>query len=312
MKILVTGGAGFIGRWVVKKLLEDNSNTIVIVDDLSSGSKENIEEFIDNPSVHFAHEDITNQKSISKLFSRFNFNICIHLAASINVQESIDFPQETFNNDVIGTFNLLEESRLHKTKFVFISTCMVYNNSTSQTGINEKSGVKPLSPYAGSKLASEILIRSYYNTYKLPVVILRPFNTYGPYQKASGEGGVVSIFIQNTLKKKDLNIYGYGTQSRDFLYVEDCADFIVKAAYSSAVNDKILNAGTGKVTTINKLASMICEDKSKIQHVEHIHPQSEIFRLCCDYSKAEHFLEWKPKTSLETGIIKTRIWIKGK
>jgi UDP-glucose 4-epimerase len=306
MKILVTGGAGFIGRWIVKRLLKD-SNKIIVLDNLSNGSEKNIAEFLNE--ITFINGDIKDKNMVSALFKN-NFDICIHLAASIIVQDSIDRPWETFENDVIGTFNVLEESRKTDTKFVFMSTCMVYDTAKTSTAISEIHPTKPASPYAGSKLAGEKLAQSYYYAYGLPVVILRPFNTYGPFQKATGEGGVVSIFIQKELNGDMLNIYGDGTQTRDLMYVEDCAEFVVAAAYSNAVNGEILNAGLGEDITINELAGIICEDKEKIRNVKHIHPQSEIPKLLCDNSKTRKLLVWEPKTSLIEGINKTRDWMK--
>lgn len=308
MNILVTGGAGFIGRWVVKRLLEDN-NRVWVLDDLSNGSEENLNEFRNNPNLDIKIVDIKDAGILSKLLNN-NFDICIHLAASIIVQESIDNPRKTFENDVIGTFNILEESRKHNTKFVFMSTCMVYDKALMGGAISENHPTKAASPYAGAKLAGENMTQSYYHAYNLPTVILRPFNTYGPCQKSTGEGGVVSIFIQKELNGDVLNIYGDGTQTRDLMYVEDCAEFVVAAAYSNAVNGEILNAGLGEDITINELAGIICENKGKIRNVKHIHPQSEIPKLLCDYSKTKKLLGWEPKTSLIEGINKTRNWMK--
>lgn len=306
MKILVTGGAGFIGRWVVKRLLKD-SHKIIVLDNLSNGIEKNIAEF--RNEITFVNGDIKDKNKVSALFKN-NIDICIHLAASIIVQDSIDRPWKTFENDVIGTFNVLEESRKTDTKFVFMSTCMVYDTAKTTTAISEIHPTKPASPYAGSKLAGEKLAQSYYYAYGLPVVILRPFNTYGPFQKATGEGGVVSIFIQKELNGGILNIYGDGKQTRDLMYVEDCAEFVVQAAYSDKINGEILNAGAGEDITINDLAATICKDPGRIKHVKHIHPQSEIPKLLCDNSKAKRLLDWKPKTKLREGIRKTREWMK--
>ena len=154
------------------------------------------------------------------------------------------------------------------------------------------------------------MVQSYYHAYGLPTVIVRPFNTYGPYQKSTGEGGVVSIFVQRDLSGDVLNIYGDGTQTRDLMYVEDCAEFVVQAAYSDAANGELLNAGLGEDITVNDLAALVCKDSGRIHHVEHIHPQSEIPKLVCDYSKAKRVLGWEPKTFLIEGIGKFRNWMK--
>lgn len=309
MKVLVTGGAGFIGRWVVKKLLEDR-HQVWVLDDLSNGRLENIEDLKNDPGfIEFIHGDIKDVKTLEDLFST-KFDICYHLGASINVQDSIDDPKTTFENDTIGTFNILELCKQHKVKVVFMSTCMVYDRAAFSEGIKETDPIKPASPYAGSKIAAENMVLSYYHAYGLPAVVIRPFNTYGPYQKTGGEGGVVAIFIKNKLDGKKLHIYGDGTQTRDLLYVEDCADFVVQAGYSQKANGEIINAGLGRDISINELAELIAGDKQNIHHVEHIHPQSEIPKLLCNYEKAKKILNWSPQVSLEEGIRKTEEWIK--
>ncbi|AET70302.1 nucleoside-diphosphate-sugar epimerase [Desulfosporosinus orientis DSM 765] len=309
MKMLVTGGAGFIGRWLVKRLLEDGHD-VWALDDLSNGRQENLEEFIDHPKlIEFLHGDIKDIKILDALFSN-HFDICYHLAASINVQDSIDAPRTTFDNDVIGTFNVLEQCKMHRTKIVFMSTCMVYDRAHDDTGITEKHPVKPASPYAGSKIAGENMVLSYWYAYGLPAVVVRPFNTYGPFQKTGGEGGVIAIFIKKGLAGEDLGIYGTGQQTRDFLYVEDCASFVAQCGYSEAVNGEIVNAGLGRDISINDLAVMIAQDKKRIKYLEHIHPQSEIMKLLCNNDKANKLLNWQAQYSLKEGITKTTEWIK--
>jgi len=309
MKALVTGGAGFIGRWVVKKLLNRRIDCIII-DDLSSGFEENIREFKDNPKfISFIKESICSQSLIEDIFFKFKPDICFHLSARINVQQSIDNPKDVFSNELIGTFNILEACRKNKTKLVFTSTCMVYAESRDGTPINEESETLPRSPYAGMKLACENLVISYFHAYKFPTTILRPFNTYGPFQRTDGEGGVVAIFLSNTIKNEPLRIYGDGTQTRDLLFVEDCADFITGAGLSDKTDGEIINAGSGKDISINDLASLITKEESKIQHIPHIHPQSEIMKLICDNSKATSIIGWKPVTELTEGINKTRAWL---
>lgn len=312
MNVLVTGGAGFIGRWVVKRLLDDG-HEVWVIDNLSNSREDNLAEFAGNPLLHeFISGDIKDKAVLARLFLH-KFDICYHLAASINVQDSIDDPRTTFENDVVGTFNVLEECRKNGVKIVFMSTCMVYDalgSAPGATGISEKHPTKSASPYAGSKIAGENMVLSYWYAYKMPVVVIRPFNTYGPFQKSSGEGGVIAIFIKKNLAGETLHIYGDGTQTRDFLYVEDCAEFVVESGYSDKADGHIINAGTGTDITVNDLAMSICGEPDRIKHIEHIHPQSEIMKLLCDYSKAEAVLGWSPKTSLHQGIEKTTQWIK--
>ena len=330
MNILVTGGAGFIGRWVVKKLLDEN-HTVTAFDNLSNGRLSNIEEFESNSKFKFIEGDIQDLEKLDDVFKE-KYDIIYHLAASINVQDSIDDPKTTFYNDTVGTFNILEKAKMqmfgenskmigdkwsideseivHSTKVVFMSTCMVYDKC-DEKGIDEYHPTNPISPYGGSKIAAENMVLSYYNAYKLPTTVIRPFNTYGPFQKTGGEGGVVAIFVNALIDKKDINIYGSGEQTRDLLYVKDCADFVVSAGYNDNTNGQIINAGTGRDVTINELAEIVSKDVVKINHVEHIHPQSEIMKLKCNYEKAKNLMGWSPKYTLEEGIEETYRFLKG-
>lgn len=305
MKVLVTGGAGFIGRWVVKRLLSSGYD-VLAYDNLSSGSLKNINEFLNNKRFKFVEGDILDVKKMKKVFE--DVDICIHLAAQINVQKSIENPEETFRVNVIGTHNVLEECRRRDAKLVLVGTCLVYD-TTQGKPISENHPVKPASPYASSKLAGEEIALSYFRAYRLPVVITRPFNTYGPFQRSNAEGGVVSIFIKRKLEKKPLLVFGDGKQTRDLLYVEDCADFIIRAMESRGAVGEIINAGTGRDVSINELALMICGNPKMIKHVKHPHPQAEIRKLVCDFSKARKLLGWMPTTSLEEGIKKTEQWL---
>jgi len=294
MKTLITGGAGFIGRWLTQRLLED-SERLTIVDDLSNGRVENIAEFFGNPRLTFVEGDIRRHDVLAEVF-KTPYDIVYHLAAEINVQNSIDDPRQTFERDVMGTFNILETCRQTKTPLVFMSTCMVYERSQSETGIDESHPTKPASPYAAAKLSGEALALSYYYAYQMPTTVIRPFNTYGPYQKTNGEGGVVAIFIKNQLRGLPLRIFGDGTQTRDLLYVRDCVDFIAKAGTSSSALGQIINAGTGEDIAIKDLAKAIANGTGQIVHVPHIHPQAEIQKLKCDARKAKRLLDWNRNT----------------
>jgi len=306
MKALVTGGAGFIGRWLVKILLDEGIDTAV-VDNLSSGSLENIAEFTKKKGfIDFFKESINEERLLKKI-SKIKFDIIFHLAASINVQESIDNPRKTFEEDVVATVKLLERARLSRTKFIFVSTCLVYG-AMENKAMDETHFTIPSSPYAGAKLAAEKMALSYYHAYNLPVVILRPFNTYGPYQKASGEGGVIATFLGNIKAGKPICIYGDGTQTRDFLYVEDCARFIYLSGIKEEAVGEVINAGSGRDISVKDLACKM-DASSSIEYLPHHHPQAEIRKMVCDSTKAKEILEWEPATSLGEGLEKIKDWI---
>ncbi|MFX1380793.1 MAG: dTDP-glucose 4,6-dehydratase [Promethearchaeota archaeon] len=310
MVVLVTGGTGFIGRWVVKKLL-DNNKKVVVIDNLKNSSIENLNEFKEDKNfIDVIIDDIRNKTLIEKIYEKYKISNCIHLAAQIDVQESIEHPDRAFENNVIGTYNILEAATKTNSKVVLIGTCLVYDVADANTAISESYRIIPRSPYAGSKIAAEQLAFSYYHGLGLPIVILRPFNTYGPYQKTNMEGGVISIFVNHKIRGEKLKIFGDGTQTRDFLYVEDCAEFIVNASENENCIGEVINAGSGEDISINDLAKLIVGDETLIEHVKHHHPQSEIMKLVCNNSKAKKILNWEPKTSIKEGIQKLEIWLK--
>jgi UDP-glucose 4-epimerase len=334
MKVLVTGGAGFIGRWVVERLLREG-HRVRVLDDYSNGRRENLREFEGRDGFLGAVEgDIKNASLLRALFDEGQWDLVFHLAASIHVQKSIDDPEPTFRNDAEGTFRVLEEARRQyfvrngldpsaksfdfdrdvpklkdrRPRVACMSTCMVYDLAGG-AAIREDHPYRPASPYAASKIASDMLALSYYYSYRLPVTVVRPFNTYGPYQKSNSEGGVVSIFLKRDLAGEPLLVKGSGTQTRDLLYVEDCAEFVVRAALEPSAEGHVINAGTGADVSINELAAKCCSPSNRVEHVAHDHPQAEIAKLLCDARKAKEILGWTPRTSLDEGLAKTRAWL---
>jgi nucleoside-diphosphate-sugar epimerase len=334
MKALVTGGAGFIGRWVVQRLLDDKHDVLTL-DDYSNGRTENVRDFEGHP--HFlgaVRGDIKDPSVVAETFAKGPWDLVFHLAASIHVQKSIDDPEPTFRNDAEGTFRLLEAARAQyfrlngldpstkhfdfasdvprlrdrRPRMACMSTCMVYDLAGDDP-IHEKHPYRPASPYAAAKIASDMLALSYFHAYRLPVVVVRPFNTYGPFQKSNSEGGVVSIFLKRDLAGEPLLIKGTGEQTRDLLYVEDCAEFVTKAVSVEAAEGEILNAGTSSEVSINELAKRCCSPKNRVEHIPHDHPQAEIMRLRADASKATQLLSWGPLTTLDEGLQKTRVWL---
>ena len=331
---LVTGGAGFIGRWVVARLLADG-HSVAVLDDLSNGRRENLRDLEEHRGFEgLIVGDVRDAAVLQRLFGTSGFDQIFHLAASIHVQKSIDDPEPTFRNDAEGTFRLLEACRSdyfrrnglsladkafdfakqrgrlrdRRPRVTVMSTCMVYDLA-GDGAIGENHPYRPASPYAASKIAADALAISYAHAYAMPVTVVRPFNTYGPYQKSDSEGGVVSIFLKRDIAGQPLLVKGTGEQTRDLLYVEDCADFILRAGAAVQAEGEIINAGTGSDISISELAAKCRSGSNSVANVPHDHPQAEIMRLLCDASKAERLLGWRPQVSLDQGLQLTRAWL---
>jgi len=334
MKCLVTGGAGFIGRGVVQHLLA-GGHSVLALDDLSNGRVENLAAFEGAAGfLGLVKGDLKDPAVLQDAFARESWDLVLHLGASINVQGSIDDPEPTFRNDVEGTFRVLEACRNQYFKlngldpsakhFLYdrdvpllenrtprltvMSTCMVYDLA-ADAAISESHPYRPSSPYAASKIAADTLALSYFHAYRMPVVVARPFNTYGPYQKSNSEGGVVSIFLKRDIEGAPLLIKGSGQQTRDFLYVDDCAEFVVACGMSGKAEGEVINAGTGAEVTIKELAELSRSSGNRVELVPHDHPQAEIMRLRCDPSKAKKLLGWTPRVNLAEGLSRTRTWL---
>ncbi len=333
MRCLVTGGAGFIGRWLVARLL-DEGHEVLAADDLSNGRSENLKGIEGTRGfLGFVNGDVKDPAFVADVFAK-PFDAVFHLAASIHVQRSIDDPVPTFRNDAEGTLRVLEACRaqyfrqngldpdarafdfdrdvpklkVRTPRVAVMSTCMVYDLAGDKA-IAETHAYRPASPYAAAKIGADMLAISYFHSYRMPVTVVRPFNTYGPFQKSNSEGGVVSIFLKRDLDRQPLLVKGTGEQTRDLLYVEDCAEFIVKCAMTEGAEGQIVNAGTGSDVPVSALAEMCATGGNKVQKIPHDHPQAEIMRLCCDATKANQLLGWKPRTTLQQGLGKTRAWL---
>lgn len=297
MKVLVTGGAGFIGSHIVDLLIE-NGYEVVIVDNLSTGKKE----FINKKAI-FYKKDITDD-DLYEIFEKEKPDYVIHQAAQIDVQKSIDNPVFDAKVNVLGTVNLLECCRKSGVKkVIYASSAAVYGNP-EYLPIDEKHKVNPISYYGISKHTAEHYFEVYSQLYGLKYTILRYANVYGIRQDPKGEGGVISIFIDKMLKSERPIIFGDGNQTRDFVYVKDVAKANLLALEKG--DNEVVNISTNKPTSINELVEIM----NKIMNIslEPIYTEprkGDIVHSYLDNKKALDVLGWKPEYSLEDGLKET-------
>ncbi|MEM3011398.1 MAG: SDR family oxidoreductase [Candidatus Bathyarchaeia archaeon] len=301
MRVLVTGGAGFIGSHTVDRLLAENFE-VTVLDNMRSGRLENIRTHIGEKNFRFVQGDIRDSCLVKKLVS--NTDYVIHLAALVSVSESIRDPVLTHEVNVNGTLNLLRACIDFDVKrFIYASSCAVYGNA-KKLPIKEEHPTKPKSPYGLSKLTAENYVRKYFEEFNLETVCLRYFNVYGPRQVHSEYSGVISQFLNRIQKSLPLKIFGDGEQTRDFVYVEDVAEANLLALKRSGIAGEIFNIGTGAAISINQLAKMFLEIADK-KHLEIRHCEArkgDIRHSVADISKAKKKLGYKPKTHLKDGI----------
>ncbi len=303
MKILVTGGAGFVGSHLVDKLIENN-HEIVIIDNLSTGNKKFV-----NKKAKFFKLDIRSSK-ISKIFDKFNFDVVYHLAAQKSVPYSVKNPAEDANINIIGIINLLENCIKHKvSKIIFTSSGGAIYGEAKTTPTKEEDEINPLNHYAISKLSSEKYIDLYNKLYGLQYVIVRPANIYGPRQDAHGEAGVVALFVTNLVQNKKCYING-GDQSRDFVYVKDVVSALID---SLSAKNEIYNLGTANDISINNLYEKIRKLLNSTLTPEYRKMQKgDVSKSQISCKKIKEQLGWTPKTSLNDGILETIEYIKNK
>jgi len=293
-RILVTGGAGFIGFHLCKKLSEFTNN-LTIYDNLSSGEMENIKQI---PQAHFTKADILNPK---KLHSQEKTDIIYHLAAQVVVPYSMENPLEDFETNAKGTLNVLEKARKDDAKLVFASSAAVYGNTTTLP-TPENYGFNPTSCYGLSKVVGEQYCNMYTKQYGLDITIMRFANVYGPRCH-----GVIPDFLDKISKNPEkLEIIGTGLQSRDFVHVYDVVEALKLVAVSENASGKTYNIGFGKTTKIIDVAKMILKilslsDKTVIT-TTNVPWQGDIHTIWFDISKVKKELKWHPKISLEDNL----------
>ncbi|MGB9720060.1 MAG: NAD-dependent epimerase/dehydratase family protein [bacterium] len=294
MKILVTGGAGFIGSHIVDAYVKDG-HTVVIIDDLSTGDIRNL-----NPRAEFYREDICSS-DIEKIFERHKFDVINHHAAQINVRRSLEDPLFDARVNITGSLNLLNlSSKYNIKKFIFSSSGGAIYGEPERFPITEDYQPAPLCPYGVAKLAVEHYIKVFAKLYNFKYVILRYSNVYGPRQISKSEAGVISIFINQILEKKECFVNGDGEQIRDYVYVGD----VVKANLLALdAESNYFNIGTGIETSVNKLLNVLGQILNKAIPHQHRAPiPGEVLKNVLDFSKAKKTLGWAPEISLIKGI----------
>lgn len=326
MKILVTGGAGFIGSAVIRYLIDQTDDSVINVDALTyAGNLSTLDSVADNPRYQFEKTNICSADAINQLFESRRPDAVMHLAAESHVDRSIDGPADFVNTNVVGTYILLEAARRHwnelaeekKTAFRFhhISTDEVYG-SLGKTGLfTEETAYDPSSPYSASKASSDHLVRSWQRTYGLPTVITNCSNNYGPYQFPEK---LIPLMIQNALQGKPLPIYGKGDNVRDWLYVDDHARALVTVLRHGKVGETYNIGGHNEKTNID-VVHTLCELLDDLAPDSAHRPHKSLIkfvtdrpghdhRYAIDAGKIERELGWKPQETFETGLRKTVQW----
>jgi UDP-glucose 4-epimerase len=309
MKILITGGAGFIGSHLCDKFVSEG-HTVLCLDNFMNGNLMNIRHLLNRKNFKLIHGDILDFDLLEKVIR--DVNAVFHLAAQIHVDRSIIEPKLTYNINVLGTQNVLEAARIYDVeKVIYASTSEVYG-SARYAPMDEKHPLNAPHPYGASKIAADRMCHAYIQTYGLNICVIRPFNIYGPRQKDSGYGGAISLFAKRVLNNSPPIIYGNGEQTRDYTYVADIVDaYRLILKYEKRIDEPV-NFGTGKEIRIIDLANLIIRilDKEGIIKPVHVEPRpGEVSRLIADVSRANE-LGWKPNYTITRGLEEFLDWYK--
>ncbi|MEI4770660.1 NAD-dependent epimerase/dehydratase family protein [Psychrobacillus sp. FJAT-51614] len=297
MKVIVTGGAGFIGSHLVDELISKGIK-VHVLDNLSSGKIEQV-----NPQANMYVVDICSEDA-KNIISYIRPDAVFHLAAQVDVEKSLQNPSHDADVNIIGTINMLEACQKAKVKkFIFASTSAVYGNLNKGI-ISEDEETVPSSYYGLSKLTAESYIRLFYELYRQNYTILRYANVYGPRQLPKGEGGVVSVFFDRINKGGSISIHGDGKQTRDFIYVHDVVNANIAALDYGA--QETIQISTSQSTSINEILSLITEING-IQVTKEFTPprEGDIKHSCLSNKKAQDILKWSPMYSIEAGLKET-------
>jgi UDP-glucose 4-epimerase len=302
MKILVTGGAGFIGSHVADAFI-GAGHQVAVVDNLTTGKKENL-----NPRAEFFPVDIRDAR-LAEVINEFAPETIAHLAAQIDVRRSVSDP--VFNAEVneLGTLNLLGAAVQNKVgKIIFSSTGgAIYGEVTEKNGADENHPQEPISPYAITKRSVEMYLYAFWKLYGLKFTVLRYGNVYGPRQDPLGEAGVIAIFCGKMLKNEAPTIYGDGRQLRDYVYVEEVAKANLLAL--DKAEGEIVNIGVGEGTSVNELFSTLSEILKFKSKAVYAPPRAgELLRSVLDCGQAKKVLGWQAKVGIKEGLQKTIDW----
>lgn len=302
-KVLVTGGAGFIGSAFIR--LTHKSHSIVLVDNLTyAGDLKRVEEV--KGKFKFYKTDICDKSGIQSIFQKENPDIVVHFAAESHVDRSISDASPFIETNVKGTQVLLDASRKHGvTRFIHISTDEVYGEIPNGK-FNECSPFKPNSPYAASKAAADLLVQSYIRTYKFPAIIIRPSNNYGPWQYPEK---LIPVAIAKILKGSKVPVYGKGLNVREWLYVDDCAKGIMQIMQKGKIGE-IYNLGSGieskNINTVRLLLKSLSVEEDRYEFVKD--RLGHDIRYSLNFSKIKREVGWKPEVNFKEGIILTVSW----
>ena len=311
MKILITGGAGFIGSNLVYRLYKDNE--VIVVDNLSTGNYNNIKQLVDNECITFYKKDITS-KDFPKFIRNSKFDEIYNFACPASPKYYLEHPIEVFLASVIGVKNILDGVKSSKTKVLHSSTSEIYGDALEhpqkETYCGNCNPIGVRSCYDEGKRAAETIIFDYKRLYNVDVRVVRIFNTYGP-MLSKQDGRVMSNFIYNALNNENLEIYGDGSQTRSFCYIDDTLDAIQLLMKTDKKIDSPINVGNPIEMSISQLADIVInkiKGKSKIIYGKQMSDDPKIRRP--DISKAKSVLEWEPKISLNEGLEKYIDYIK--